>query len=175
VAAIAIPASTLFIGAADALSSDAWEWSDAIQVSREIRPQLQTMLRSSALFRAQYRRIADSRRVFVGVRVNAGLVESTIRARSIIRRYASGLIVAVVQLPPGRHEELIAHEFEHIIEQLDGQGLQWLARARTGEAWYTRQDTIETRRAADAGRAVLNQLRRRVVASNKAGSSKIVE
>ena len=45
--------------------------------------------------------------------------------------------------------ELLAHEFEHIIEQIDGIRLR--DEASQGRAWVTPTGAFETRRAFDAG------------------------
>ena len=57
-------------------------------------------------------------------------------------------------------EELIAHEFEHIIEQLDGVDLAAHAAQRhTGVfAIGHRRDIFETMRAKRAGRKVVSEL-----------------
>ncbi len=53
----------------------------------------------------------------------------------------------------------IAHEFEHILEQLDGQDLPVLARRQARGVWRSVDGMIETTRATDAGRRVLAELR----------------
>ena len=50
--------------------------------------------------------------------------------------------------------ELIAHEFEHIIEQLDGLDLSRLARLAPATAWTTGRVMFETQRATQMGRVV---------------------
>ena len=52
--------------------------------------------------------------------------------------------------------ELIAHELEHILEQLDGVDLQ--AQAGNGVVWKAGDGAFETRRAIEAGRRVAREI-----------------
>ncbi len=52
--------------------------------------------------------------------------------------------------------EFIAHELEHIVEQLDGVDLK--AQAGNGEVWRTGDGAFETRRAIDSGRRVAREM-----------------
>jgi hypothetical protein len=82
------------------------------------------------------------------------------RAESVIRRYSSGLLLAVVLLPPGGdHVELIAHEFEHVIEQIEGINLAALARSGSMAARHRDDGSFETTRAQHAGLAVSAEVR----------------
>src|SRR5437764_9602004 len=102
-------------------AADGAVWPGSIQVSSELQRDVDRMLRSSPTFRAQYRRVAEARSVIVGVGVDPSLCEGTNRARSVVRRYRSGLIVVAVTIRRGSGQaEWIAHEFEHILEQIDG-------------------------------------------------------
>src|SRR5262249_23697921 len=94
----------------------------SIQFALALQTQVDRMLQRSATCREQYRRIAEAPMVIVGVRTDVRLCETSDKARTTFRRYQSGLMVAAVTVSPGAHqEEWIAHEFEHILEQLDGQ------------------------------------------------------
>jgi hypothetical protein len=67
--------------------------------------------------------------------------------------------VAAVTVSPGAHqEEWIAHEFEHILEQLDGQNLPQMARSHAKDVWFSGSDVIETDRAIKAGRTVRREM-----------------
>ena len=134
-------------------------WSPSIQVVPELRTDVADMLQRSPTFLAQYRRIAESGSIVVGVRIDPTLCGSSFRARTTFRRYKSGLIVVEVSIGPGsKQAEWIAHEFEHILEQLDGRNLTELARANAKDVWYSGGDVIETGRAIRAGRAVRDEL-----------------
>jgi hypothetical protein len=132
----------------------------SVQFAPELRSEVEDVLQRSATFRAQYRRIAAARWLAVGVTVDVRLCETSYRARTTFRRYQSGLTVAAVALGPGSHHgEWIAHEFEHILEQLDGRNLPQLANRHAKDVWYSGSDLIETERAIRAGRAVRDEMR----------------
>ena len=71
-------------------------------------------------------------------------------------------IEADVQLgPSGDPVLLIAHEFEHILEQLDGVDLPSMAtRVATGVRLVPESGHFETDRAIAAGRQVASEVRR---------------
>jgi hypothetical protein len=109
------------------------------------------LIQSSPTFRAQCERIAAARYL----RVDLELVQTLVIARgeTVITRYQAGAIRANVRIGFGHdYRELIAHEFEHIIEQLDGVDLR--AEAEHGRAWLVDAHAYETRRASEAGRRV---------------------
>ena len=131
----------------------------SIQLAPELKSQVDRMLQRSATFREQYRRIAEAPMVVVGVRTDVRLCETSYKARTTFRRYQSGLMVATVTVSPGAHqEEWIAHEFEHVLEQLDGQNLPQMARSHAKDVWFSGSDTIETDRAIKAGRTVRSEM-----------------
>jgi hypothetical protein len=135
------------------------DWSPSIQVVPELRIDVAEMLQRSPTFRAQYRRIAESGSIVVGVHMDSRLCGSSFRARTTFRRYKSGLIVVDVSIGPGsKPAEWIAHEFEHILEQLDGRNLTALARANVKDVWFSGGNVIETGRAIRAGHAVREEL-----------------
>src|SRR5262245_13103062 len=131
----------------------------SIQFARELKSEVDRMLQRSATFREQYRRIAEAPMVVVGVRTDVRLCETSYKARTTFRRYQSGLMVAEVTVSPGAHqEEWIAHEFEHVLEQLDGQNLPQMARSHAKDVWFSGSDVIETDRAIKAGRTVRSEM-----------------
>lgn len=106
------------------------------------------LLQRSPTFQQQCRRIAAARVLRVTLRV--GTVEVGALAQTVITRYDAGAIRAEVTL---RFSEdyllLLAHEFEHILEQVDGVDLR--DEAASGRAWKTVSGAWETRRACNAG------------------------
>ena len=87
----------------------------------------------SATFRAQCRRIAEAPSLRVVIRIDPALVERRYRARTLIARTPSGEIFARVDVSLRLNPvEWIAHEFEHLIEQLDGLDLPALAAGHKG-------------------------------------------
>jgi hypothetical protein len=132
----------------------------SIQFAPELRSDVDRMLQRSATFREQYRRIAEARPLIVGVRLDVRLCQTSYRARTTFHRYQSGLIVANVVIAPGSQSaEWIAHEFEHILELLDGRNLAQLASNHATDVWYSGSDVIETDRAIDAGHTVRDEMR----------------
>jgi hypothetical protein len=62
---------------------------------------------------------------------------------------------AIIEIPVTREfPELLAHEFEHVLEQVDGLKLVELARKRGGGVLERPDGSFETSRAIEAGRAV---------------------
>jgi hypothetical protein len=144
-------------GGAD--THEVWISTDRIQFPPELKPEVDEMLRRSPTFRAQYWRIAEARSVLVGVQIDPRLCDSQFRARTTFRRYQSGLLVVAVSISPGSHQgEWLAHEFEHILEQLDGRNLSRQATDRTADVWFSGTAVIETGRAIRAGHAVRDEL-----------------
>lgn len=75
---------------------------------------------------------------------------------------SSGAIVAWVTIAAfGDPTEWLAHEFEHLIEQLDGVEVRDLAARRQG-AWPSGDQMFETERAIRVGRQVAEEVRRAV-------------
>lgn len=131
-----------------------------IVVSSMYVPMLESMLRRSPTFRRQCMRIAAER--LLTVRIAIALVSSghDARATTWIRRHDAGRLTASVEIKFKDVAELIAHEFEHIIEQLDGVDLAAHAAQRhTGVKEVGRgRDVFETARARRAGERVLAEL-----------------
>jgi hypothetical protein len=133
---------------------------DAIHLADDLRRPVDMMLRKSAAFRSQCRQIARAPQLYVRVRVDARIVNKPYRARTTICRLFSGATVADIDIAPvGDPTEWIAHEFEHLIEQLDGLELGDLERRRQG-AWHSADEMFETDRAIRMGRTVLDEVLR---------------
>lgn len=130
-----------------------------IHVMQNLQPIVEQMHAASATFRRQWDTIANRERVHVAVFVVDEL-ERDCRAITIFRRYTSGLLVAIVRLPPGGdHVELIAHELEHVLEQIEGVDLEAMVRDGSGAAKRRRDGAYETLRAQHAGIAVLTEVK----------------
>jgi hypothetical protein len=141
-----------------------------IRIGDGLQAHVEAMLHASSTFRDQCRRLAESPAVRVTIRKNAGLQQRSFRAISRIERFRSGLILAVVEITPsGSPAEWIAHEFEHILEQMDGWKLSEMVAG--GAAWRSSENMFETARAIRAGRRVADELRR----ARRAVRDKLVE
>ncbi len=131
-----------------------------VSIPGDLRRHVESMLAMSATFRAQCRRIAEAPSLRVVIRIDPGLVERSYRARTTIARAPSGEIFARVHVSPRLNPvEWIAHEFEHVIEQLDGLDLPALAAGHQG-VWLSTDQMFETTRAIHAGRAVAAETQR---------------
>ena len=125
------------------------------------RPLIDSMLRESPTFRRQCLRIAAETGLTVQLAIGRTPLPSGMRAMTRFSRGDGGQLSAVVDI--GFHqnvEELIAHELEHVIEQLDGIDLEArAARPHTGvtEVGY-RAGMFETIRARRTGLKVVSEL-----------------
>jgi len=134
-----------------------------LNVTAMYRPLVEAMLRDSPTFRRQCVRIAAEPALTVHLTVNPPPRRSDRRATTHLSRDANGHLTAVVDIEPFEDiQELIAHEFEHIIEQLDGVNLA--ARAALSNTGVTafghRNTTFETTRAQRMGLRVVAEIRR---------------
>ena len=131
-------------------------------VSSMYRPLVESMLRDSPTFRRQCVRIAADPKLTVHLSIGSTSIGSDVRAITRMTRAGMGHLTAVVNI--GFREdaqELIAHEFEHIIEQLDGVDLAARAAlAHTGVMSLGHAtDKFETTRAQRTGLKVVSELR----------------
>jgi hypothetical protein len=146
----------------------------SIQVSDELCARLQMMLEKSPTFRSQVRRIAAAPQLYVRVKLDMSISGRTYRAVTKICRQPSGEMVAAIAIAPfGDPAEWLAHEFEHLIEQLDGVNLSDLERRGQG-AWKSGNQMFETERAIRTGRLVWRELREPAIHPHF-GESAVVE
>jgi hypothetical protein len=141
-------------------------WPEAIPPNLDpgiYRSVVQEMLRRSATFRSQCWRITTAANLVVTLQSGRRPAPSGVRARTRMSRAGRQLVATVEISTPEQPEELIAHELEHIIEQLDGVDLA--AKADADKTGVKRGDasepTFETVRATRVGRAVAAEVRRR--------------
>jgi hypothetical protein len=133
-----------------------------LMVSAMYRPLVEAMLRDSPTFRRQCVRIAAEPGLTVQLSVSPPPRRSTHRALTHFTRDAQGRLTAVIAIGPFEDtQELIAHEFEHVIEQLDGVDLAArAARPHTGVVPIGHQNAVyETTRAQRVGLKVVSELR----------------
>lgn len=130
-----------------------------IQLSTNYQPVVEAMLRRSATFRRQCSRIG--RHDWLAVAVGPDFSTSPVAgATTSIRRDPRGGLSANVRLTgQGDLVELIAHEFEHILEQLDEVDLAAMAgRPGTGVRAVSNDGHFETDRAIAVGRIVSREV-----------------
>lgn len=141
---------------AQAADAAAAQLPSNIQVSALLDPVVVALLRKSPSFRRQCARIADARFARISiVAVPTAREFLSVRARSVITRHLYGALRAVIEIPiAGGQVELIGHELEHVIEQIEGLNLPELARSRDGSVVEVQDGVYETERAKAAGRAI---------------------
>lgn len=129
-----------------------------LTASAVFQPALERMWQLSPTFRRQCRRLSGVPQLHVNL-----LLEELPRhplsyhARTAMRHQNGVLVSADVHVTRVEDPvELIAHEIEHVIEQLDGVDLQ--AHASSGTVWKRDDGAFETRRAIVAGRRVANEV-----------------
>lgn len=106
------------------------------------------LLQRSPTFQKQCERIASA----VVLRVSIRVVYATAsgRAQTTITRYDTGALRAEVLIRFGEdYYELLAHELEHVLEQVDGVVLRDEMLAH--RAWLTDNGAFETKRAFEIG------------------------
>jgi hypothetical protein len=129
--------------------------------SPELQQLVMALLRASPTFRRQCARLESAPSLTVTVKRTIPAGEGT-RASTTIINAPEKRLYATVHLGPAADEsELLAHELEHIIEQLDGVDLAAMAK-RSGTGVWNINDAgyFETERAKAVGRQVADELRR---------------
>lgn len=123
-------------------------------VASSFEPVLEDVLGASPTVRRQFERIATAAGVRVYITLTLSLPSDRL-AQTDFRSSADGFEARVEIATPLRayeYAELLAHEFEHVLEQLEGVNLVSLA--RRGERGVERlpDGAYETERAIGAGR-----------------------
>ena len=124
------------------------------------RELLQTMVRKSPAFRRQCQRLAYADHVTVTLRLaSAGGGSTAARARTNIVRSEHRLLAAVEIKALDNAAELIAHEIEHIIEQIDGIDLKRQSLHSGKGVTECVDGSFETIRAVRVGQLVAQETR----------------
>ncbi len=131
-----------------------------VRLSRDLQRVAADMMQRSPTFRAQLERLARTEGLIVTAEFDPTIGHRSFRARSVIHRLRTGETVAVIGIAShGNPVEWLAHEFEHVLELVEGVDLPALAR-RSGAVWRTGDgDMFETERAIRAGQRVLGEMR----------------
>ena len=131
-----------------------------VELARDLARVLERIYDRSPVFRAQCDRIARAGNLRVAVRLDTS-IPSRCRAFTIVQRRGY-TIRAEVHLPPSSDlTELVAHEFEHLLEQIEGVDLKKLSRVRGSGVHEVEGRAFETDRAQAAGRVVAAEARMR--------------
>jgi hypothetical protein len=136
---------------------DALALPPSIRLQSGLEPVVRWTLEYSPTFRQQCRVLASVPSLSATVRVALAPPGRLARARAIVHRLPSGEVEADIEIGnPSELTELLAHEFEHLIEQLDGVELESLS--ERGEARRLDDGAFETRRAVAVGRRVAGEV-----------------
>ena len=146
-------------------------WSRTIRVEGHLARVVDDAWHRSPTFRRQWARIAAEAPLVVTLGYCFDGCPSSTRARTVLTS-AGGLLrraeIRVNSFDPRELVEVIAHEFEHILEQLDGADLPTLA-AQAGRHGHGVQDVgnghYETQRAHRTGLMVAVEFTGRAGAS----------
>jgi hypothetical protein len=125
------------------------------------RPLVERMLRSSRTFRRQCLRIASEPRWTVHINIRSTPPRYGVRAVTTVKRESAGGATAIVEIFETNNDvELIAHEIEHVLEQVDGVDLRSLATMRDSGVRSVAPDLsrYETRRAMLVGAIVTREV-----------------
>ena len=132
-----------------------------IQIDSFFKSVADDMLAASPTFIRQCERIAAVPTVRVSIRALPQGEPLSSRARTMIRRYPSGALIAWVEIPALgttlEYAELLGHEFEHVLEQIDLVDLASQA-DQDGGVWRVENGAFETERARLAGETVATEV-----------------
>jgi hypothetical protein len=140
-------------------STPALQLPDNLVVPRSLLPLVGSMWSRSPTFRRQCGRLAQRPDIVVRFELTASVDRRGGRSR-LERR--PGRMTAAVQIglgAPSAYVELIAHELEHVLEQLDGTDLATLERLGVEGVMRGPHEGYDTLRARSIGRAVARESR----------------
>lgn len=152
---------TLLLAAVAIASERKFELPGNLQPSSELLPALEKMWLRSPTFRQQCQRIAATPKLTVklGIAVKPAWFHDT-HAVTELDRTADGAMMATVRIFDLSHlVEFIAHEFEHLLEQIEGIHLHSLALQHGSGVYRTHNGYYETARAIKAGHKVYAEYR----------------
>ncbi len=131
-----------------------------LSVPDGLQPVVESMWRKSPTFRRQCARLANARGLSVVVTMGLAPDVTWARAQTQVVGRGQGRLEATVHIrPPDDVVELIAHEIEHVIEQLDGVDLHKKTDSGDDSVSLTDHHAFETRRARETGLKVSREFR----------------
>jgi len=132
-----------------------------LRVAPRLKPVVADMCRRAPTFRRQVVRLTQQAGLAITVEPGDFPIGGRARASTAIARVDGGLRSADVLVRPGDSlavVELIGHEFEHILEQLDGVDLgAWVGHNGVHRVGGDDSAPIETERAQQVGRLVASE------------------
>jgi hypothetical protein len=136
-------------------------------VPEVLRPLIATMWRRSPSFRRQCARLAEQRDVMLEIELARGVQRDPARTRITRNERGRDAVAQVEWRQPGRYVEHIAHELEHVLEQMDGTDLRRLARQGVHGVVGAGSGEYETARAQAIGLAVAREVMNRDAPATK--------
>jgi predicted SprT family Zn-dependent metalloprotease len=130
-----------------------------LEVSKGEYPLLEKLWRRSATFRRQCERIAEASWLKVRLSFNPRPM-TPCGCRALTTVYHNKPLAHVRIFRLSDTVELIGHEFEHVLEQLEGLNLRTLVEAEDERVYRTEFGQFETHRAVQAGRQVRTEYNR---------------
>src|SRR5262249_4058497 len=129
-----------------------------LQVDPALKLVVERMWQASPTFRRQCRRLAAEHDLQArGSPGDPPIRGASADARTPLTVQGNLPVAAHVYLKPSsKPAELIAHELEHILEQLDRVDLA--AQSGNGAVWKSDRGSFETRRAIETGRRVAREI-----------------
>jgi len=128
-----------------------------LTVPGTLRPLLEEVLRRSPTFRQQVLKLRNAPHVKMAIRYSDVSSWHVLRAESTVLRYEWGAMQVDTQLYTVRDVvEVVAHELEHVCEQIDGLDVRQLSHQRNTGV-YSAGRHFETRRAVLIGRQVARE------------------
>jgi hypothetical protein len=128
-----------------------------LRVPANMRPMLMRMLQRSATFRRQIDTLTKKPSVRVSVVYGGMRGDRHYHALSTVKKHEWGaMVVDTTVFVPTDLVEIIAHELEHVCEQVEGVDLRALA-GRRGEGVYDLNGHFETARAIRAGQSATRE------------------
>lgn len=131
---------------------------DSIELASGLQPIVRWSLQHSPRFRQQCRELAAAPRLRARVRISYHRVPGdSSRALTTFRQNRLGDIDANIEIRSAPDlTELLAHEFEHVLEQVEGVNLQTLSAQR--KARRLLDGAFETARAIQVGQRVAGEV-----------------
>jgi hypothetical protein len=127
-----------------------------LTVSKELRPLVRRMWEASPTFRRQCARLAEAV-VTIVVELHPKMNRDRMNAFTQIQM-VSGLVRAATTHLRVWEPEYLAHEIEHVLEQVDGVELRRSARGGLDGVHETQSSVFETARAIAIGRVVAREV-----------------
>jgi hypothetical protein len=128
-----------------------------LSVPGALRSLLEEVLRRSPTFRQQVQKLRGAPHVRMVIRYGDVSSWHVLRAESTVLRYEWGAMQVDTRLYTARDViEVIAHELEHVCEQIDGVDVRQLSQRRHSGV-YANGQLFETQRAIMIGRQVARE------------------